>query len=326
MEYVNLGNTGTKVSRLCLGCMTYGDPGWREWVLDEEASAPFFREAVEAGINFFDTADMYSLGVSEEITGRQLLKLGNRDQFVIATKVGLKMSDDPNDIGLSRKHIMRSVDRSLKRLGTDYIDLYQIHRWDYATPIEETMEALHDVVKAGKVRHIGASSMWARQFIEAQNLAMSAGWTPFTTMQNFYNLAYREEEREMIPYCAETGVGLIPWSPMGRGLLTRRHTEQNMAETTRGQTDDLAHALFKREDDFRVANAVGDVADARGIPMAQVALAWVLSNGAVNAPIIGASKANHIADAVAALDVDLTPEELKTLESAYRPQRVRGHQ
>lgn len=328
MKYVRLGKTGLKVSRLCLGCMTYGDPtkGNHSWVLREDESMPFFKEAWEAGINFFDTADMYSLGVSEEVTGRALKQLGSRDTQVIATKVFNPMSDDRNDRGLSRKHIMKSIDGSLRRLGTDHVDLYQIHRFDYHSPIEETMEALHDCVKAGKVRYIGASSMWARQFIQMQHVAELNGWTKFVSMQNFYNAVYREEEREMIPFCQETGVGLIPWSPMGRGFLTRRHKERTIGDTARATSDPVAARVFGREEDYAVADAVGDVADARGVPMAQVALAFVLANPAITSPIIGASKPGHMADALAALSLELTEEELGIIRGAYRPNDVKGHQ
>lgn len=327
MEYVRLGQTGLKVSRLCLGCMTYGDPkrGHHPWVLDEPAARPFFREAWEAGINFYDTADMYSIGASEEITGKLLNELAPRERVVIATKVFNKMSDDPNDRGLSRKHIMASIDGSLRRLGTDHVDLYQIHRFDYETPIEETMEALNDCVKAGKVRYIGASSMWTRQFMAMQHAAERHGWTKFISMQNYYNAAYREEEREMLPLCAETGVGVIPWSPMARGFLTRRHPDRTVGDTERATSDPVAQQLFKREADFAVADAVGDVADARGLPMAQVALAWVLRNKTVTAPIIGASKPGHIADALAALELELTDEEAKQIEKAYQPTWPKGH-
>ncbi|MEC9345066.1 MAG: aldo/keto reductase [Pseudomonadota bacterium] len=325
MDYVRLGRTGLKVSRLCLGCMTYGDPGWRRWVLDEAASRPFFVEAWEAGINFFDTADMYSVGVSEEVTGRILKELAPRDSVVIATKVFNRMSDEPNDQGLSRKHIMAGVDNSLRRLGTDYIDLYQIHRFDPETPIEETMEALHDCVKAGKVRYIGASSMWARQFIAMQHTAEINGWTRFVSMQNYYNAVYREEEREVIPFCVETGVGLIPWSPMARGFLTRRHADRTLGDTARADSDEFAKALYGRDEDYAVADAVAKVADARGVPMAQVALAWVLANPAITSPIIGASKPGHLKDALAALDLKLSPEEMKAIATPYAPSRVKGH-
>jgi aryl-alcohol dehydrogenase-like predicted oxidoreductase len=328
MEYVRLGQTGLKVSQLCLGCMTYGDPskGHHSWVLGEDKALPFFREAWEAGINFFDTADMYAIGTSEEITGKAIKELAPRDQIVLATKIYNPMSKAPNDRGLSRKHIMAGVDDSLRRLGTDYIDLYQIHRFDYDTTIEETMEALHDCVKAGKVRYIGASSMWARQFIEMQHTADMNGWTRFASMQNYYNAAYREEEREMLPYCADNGVGVIPWSPMARGFLTRRPEGTSLGDTDRAKTDPVAQRIFGRQEDFDVANAVCDVAEAKGLPPAQVALAWVLKNSTISAPIIGASKAGHISDAVAALDVELTDDECKLIEKPYRVQRPKGHQ
>lgn len=327
MEYVRLGQTGLKVSQLCLGCMTYGDPdrGHHDWVLREDESKPFFREAWEAGINFYDTADMYSIGASEEVTGRALKELAPRDQVVIATKVFNPMSDAPNDRGLSRKHIMAGIDDSLRRLDTDYVDLYQIHRFDYDTPIEETMEALHDCVKAGKVRYIGASSMWARQFFEMQQVARMNGWTEFVSMQNYYNAAYREEEREVLPFCEENGLGVIPWSPMARGFLTRRPQGKSLGDTARAAGDKVGQRLFGRDEDFAVANAVCDVADARGVPAAQVALAWVMKNPAITAPIIGASKPGHIADAVAALEIELSEEECKQIESPYRPQWPKGH-
>lgn len=324
MEYVRLGSTGMKVSRICLGCMTYGTPKWREWVLDEQASRPFFKRAIELGINFFDTADMYSLGVSEEVTGRALRDLGQRDELVIATKVYQAMSDRPNDRGLSRKHIMASIDSSLRRLGTDYVDLYQIHRWDNETPIEETMEALHDVVRAGKARYIGASSMWAWQFAKAQHTAERHGWTKFVTMQNHYNLVYREEEREMIPLCVDQGVGLIPWSPLARGFLTGNRPRGADPATTRGRTDTISHAMYN-EGDYAVVERLGEIAAQRGVSNAQVALAWMLGKPAVSAPIIGASKMYQLEEAVAALDISLSDDEVAALEEPYTPHTVRGH-
>jgi aryl-alcohol dehydrogenase (NADP+) len=324
MQYVRLGTTGTVVSRICLGCMTYGTPSWREWVLDENASQPFFKRAVELGITFFDTADMYSLGVSEEVTGRALRHLTNRDEIVVATKVYQKMSDRLNDQGLSRKHIMKSIDRSLKRLGMDYVDLYQIHRWDYNTPIEETMEALHDVVKAGKARYIGASSMWAWQFAKAQHVAERHGWTKFVTMQNQYNLVYREEEREMIPLCRDQGVGIIPWSPLARGFLTGNRPRGSTGETLRGRTDTIALSYYN-DGDYTIVERVTEVARQRGVNNAQVALAWLLHKPGVTAPIVGASKMQHLDDAVAALDLQLSAEEIALLEEPYTPHPVLDH-
>lgn len=325
MEYVNLGRTGLKVSRICLGCMTYGTPAWREWVLDEATSRPFFKRAIELGINFFDTADMYSLGASEEVTGRALADLAQRDELVIATKVYQPMSDAPNDRGLSRKHIMASIDRSLRRLGTDYVDLYQIHRYDYETPLEETLEALHDVVKAGKARYIGASSMWAWQLMKALGIQERRGWARFVTMQNHYNLVYREEEREMAPLCLDQGVGLIPWSPLARGFLTGNRPRGSEAATVRGRTDAYSHAMYN-EGDYAVVERVGELAASRGVSNAQVALAWLLSKPGVSAPIIGASKLYQLEEAVAALAVRLTDDEVRLLEEPYTPHTVRGHE
>lgn len=324
MQYVNLGKTGLKVSRLCLGMMTYGSPAWRPWVLDEKQAYPFVQRALEAGINFFDTADMYSLGASEEVLGRTLQKFGaKREHVVIATKVFNPMSDDPNDRGLSRKHIMNSIDASLRRLQTDHVDLYQTHRWDYDTPIEETMEALHDVVKAGKARYIGASSMFAWQFTKAQYVADAHGWTRFVSMQNHYNLVYREEEREMIPCCIEQGVGLIPWSPTARGFLGR--TRASGDNTIRSQTDQYAHDMYYRDEDFTVAERAQEVAGERGITPTQIALAWLLNKPHISAPIIGSSKMEHLEQAIAALEIQLAPEEIARLEEPYRPHPVLGH-
>jgi aryl-alcohol dehydrogenase-like predicted oxidoreductase len=324
MEYVRLGRTGLKVSRLCLGCMTYGEPGRgaHEWTLNEEASRPMLRQAFEAGINFFDTANIYSDGTSEEILGRAIRDFSRRDEVVIATKLNGAMRTDPNAAGLSRKAVMTEVDASLKRLGTDYIDLYQIHRFDYTTPIEETLEALHDVVKAGKVRYIGASSMYAYQFCKALYLADLHGWTRFVSMQNHYNLLYREEEREMLRLCREEGIGVIPWSPLARGRLTRDFDEK----TFRTETDQYGKSLHKGlgEADRRVIDAVATVATARGVPRAQVALAWLASRPGVTAPIVGASKPAHLHDAVAALSLQLTPEEIGALEAPYIPHAVAG--
>ena len=325
MEYVRLGKTGLKVSRICLGAMTYGDPKWREWVLPEEASRPFIKRALEVGINFFDTADMYSLGKSEEILGRALKDFAPRDAVVIATKVFNRMSDEPNDRGLSRKHIMASIDRSLARLETDYVDLYQIHRFDDETPIEETLEALHDVVKAGKARYIGASSMMAWQFAKALYVADRHGWTRFVSMQNHYNIVYREEEREMLPLCLEEGIGVIPWSPLARGFLAGNRTRGDRNATTRERTDAYAHGLYYEESDYVVADRTVEVARDKGISPAQVALAWILAQPAVSSPIVGASKMDHLEQAVKALDVRLSAEDRRRLEEPYVPHRTLGH-
>jgi aryl-alcohol dehydrogenase-like predicted oxidoreductase len=322
MDYVRLGTTGLKVSRICLGMMTYGSPAWRDWVLDGPAAEPIVRRAAEQGVTFFDTADMYSVGASEEITGQLLRELfPQRDDYVLATKVYNPMGDGPNDRGLSRKHILAGIDASLRRLGTDHVDLYQIHRWDYETPIEETMEALHDVVRAGKARYLGASSMYAWQFAKAQHVAMVNGWTPFVSMQPHYNLVYREEEREMLPYCLDSGVGVIPWSPLARGLLARDRS----AGSIRSRTDTYAHQMYV-EDDYAVADAVAVVAKDRGVPPAQIALAWLLHQPAVTAPIIGASKVGQVDDAIAAVDLKLSGDELAALEAPYRPHPVLGHE
>ena len=325
MQTSNLGKTGLKVSRICLGMMTYGTSKWRDWVLDYEAAVPFVARALDAGINFFDTADVYSIGVSEEVTGRALKQLALRDKIVIATKVCNPMSADANDRGLSRKHIMQSIDASLKRLGTDYVDLYQIHRWDPNTPIEETMEALNDVVRAGKALYIGASSMYAWQFAKAQHVAERHGWSKFVSMQNHYNLVYREEEREMIPLCRDQGVGLIPWSPLARGFLAGNRTAAKQDETARSKSDDFAHSLYYKESDFRVVDAVSEVAAERGVKPAQVALAWMLQKPWISAPIIGASKMYQLDEAIGALEITLSGDEVKALESAYEPHRVLGH-
>ena len=324
MEYVRLGGTGLKVSRICLGMMTYGSPAWREWVLDGPAAEPIVRRAAEQGVTFFDTADMYSAGASEEVTGQLLRELfPQRDDYVLATKVYNPMGEGPNDRGLSRKHIMAAIDASLRRLGTDHVDLYQIHRWDHETPIEETMEALHDVVRAGKARYLGASSMYAWQFAKAQHVASVNGWTRFVSMQPHYNLAYREEEREMLPYCLDSGVGVIPWSPFARGLLARGR--EGAGQTTRARTDEYAARLYDSED-YAVADAVAAVAGKRGVPLAQIALAWLLHQPAVTAPIIGASRAAQVDDAIAAVGVRLDEEELAALGAPFRPLPVRGHQ
>jgi aryl-alcohol dehydrogenase-like predicted oxidoreductase len=324
MEYVRLGNTGLKVSRICLGCMSYGTPNDRwQWALNEEQSRPFFKQALELGINFFDTANVYSTGMSEEITGRALRDFAQRDEVVIATKVHGAMGPGPNDHGLSRKHILSSIDASLKRLGVEYVDLYQIHRWDYETPIEETMEALHDVVRMGKARYIGASSMYAWQFAKALYTSDLHGWTRFISMQPHYNLIYREEEREMLPLCLDQKIGVIPWSPLARGLLTGNRVKDG-GETARARTDAFAKRLYTRQDDFAIATRVGEVAKARGLPDAQVALAWMLSKPVITAPIIGATKPGHIPDAVAAVSVKLSEDEIRRLEEGYQPHPVLG--
>ncbi|HEX6771730.1 MAG TPA: aldo/keto reductase [Acidobacteriaceae bacterium] len=327
MEYVNLGSTGTKVSRICLGTMTYGSKQWRQWVLEEEESLPFFRRALEAGINFFDTADMYSVGRSEEITGRALKQLGpGRYKLVIATKVFNKMSEDPNDRGLSRKHILHSIDASLRRLGTDYVDLYQIHRFDPETPIEETLEALDAVVREGKALYIGASSMYAWQFLKMLEFSRQNGLARFITMQNHYNLVYREEEREMIPLCRAEKIGLLPWSPLARGFLTgNRRRGEGVGGTLRAKTDEYAHGLYYKDSDYDVVDRVTEIAGARGVNNAQVALAWVLAQHGVTSPIVGASKLEHLDDALKALELKLTPEEIRQLEERYDPHAVLGH-
>ncbi len=326
MEYVNLGHTGLKVSPICLGMMTYGTPAWREWVLDEQQSRPFVQRALELGINFFDTADMYSRGVSEEVTGRALRDFARRDEVVLATKVYFPVSEGPNARGLSRKHIMEAIDASLRRLGTEYVDLYQIHRWDDETPIEETMEALHDVVRAGKARYIGASSMYAWQFAKAQYTADLHGWTRFVSMQNHYNLVYREEEREMLPFCIDQGVGVIPWSPLARGFLAGNRPRGAQGETPRARTDGFAHEMYYRDDDFDVVDRLKEVAAGKeGAKPAQVALAWLLHRPGITAPIIGASKMSHLEEAVAAAEIKLTAEEMRLLEEPYRPHPILGH-
>ncbi|NGO42528.1 aldo/keto reductase [Streptomyces ureilyticus] len=325
MKYTRLGLTGLKVSRVCLGMMSYGDPAQRAWFLDEEAAEPIVRRAAEAGVTFFDTADMYSRGVSEEITGRLLDKLfPHRDDYVLATKIYFPMGSGPNDSGLSRKHILSGIDASLRRLGTDHVDLYQIHRWDYETPIEETMEALHDVVRSGKARYIGASSMFAWQFAKAQHVAETHGWTKFVSMQNHYNLAYREEEREMIPLCLDQQVGCIPWSPLARGLLAGSRERGGKQLTVRSGSDQYAEELYG-DADFDVVDAVRELAAERGLPPAQIALAWLLGKPAISAPVVGATKLNHLDDAVAAVEVSLSEEEIARLETPYQPHRVLGH-
>jgi aryl-alcohol dehydrogenase (NADP+) len=325
MQYVSLGRTGLKVSRICLGMMTYGTPKWRPWVLDEETSRPFIKRALELGINFFDTADMYSLGVSEEVTGRALKDFAQRDKVVLASKVFFPMSDDPNDRGLSRKHIMSAAEHSLRRLGTDYIDLYQIHRWDPSTPIEETLSALDDLVRQGKVRYIGASSMMAWQFAKALYLADRLGYSRFVSMQNHYNLVYREEEREMLPLCRAEGIGVIPWSPLARGFLAGNRRTTTDSDTERGRTDTYAHDLYYAPGDFTVADRVAEVAAQRGVKPSQIALAWILRQPGITSPIIGASKLYQLDDAVAGLEITLSDEEARRLEEPYVPHRVLGH-
>ncbi|MCL6604802.1 MAG: aldo/keto reductase [Paenibacillus sp.] len=324
MKYAKLGASGLEVSRLCLGCMSYGIPdrGSHSWTINEEESRPFIKKALELGINFFDTANIYSDGTSEEIVGRALRDFAQRDEVVIATKVHGRMRPGPNGGGLSRKVIMTEIDHSLKRLGTDYVDLYQIHRWDPQTPIEETLEALHDVVKSGKARYIGASSMYAWQFLKALNTSKQHGWTRFISMQNYLNLLYREEEREMLPLCTEEGIGVIPWSPLARGRLTRDWEESSL----RSETDQFAKQLYTQTEDADriVALRVKQIAEERGIPRAQVALAWVLQKQPVTAPIIGATKMHHLEDAAAAVSIQLSPEELQRLEEPYVPHPVLG--
>jgi aryl-alcohol dehydrogenase (NADP+) len=325
MDFVRLGHTGLKVSRLCLGCMTYGSSKWRPWVFDEDASLPFFKRAIEAGINFFDTADVYSQGESERVTGKALKEFAKRHEVVIATKVNGPMGGDPNNRGLSRKHILDGIDRSLVRLGVDYVDLYQIHRFDYDTPVEETLEALNDVVRAGKARYIGASSMYGWQFMKMLSVSQDRGWTPFVSMQPQYNLVYREEEREMLPLCADQGVGVIPWSPLARGFLAGGRGSPGEGNTERARTDEFAPRLYYREPDYKVLEALETVARARGVPNMQIALAWVLKNPAITSPIIGTSKAHHLDDALAALKIILTDDEVKALEAPYKPKPVLDH-
>ena len=326
MQYVNLGKTGMKVSRLCLGMMSYGSKQWRTWILEEEESKPFIKRALDAGINFFDTADVYSLGESERVTGNILKQFGvKRENIVVATKVNGQMSDDINDKGLSRKHILDSIDKSLQRLQMDYVDLYQIHRWDYETPIEETMEALNDVVRAGKARYIGASSMFAWQFAKSLHVSESNGWTKFISMQNHYNLVYREEEREMIPLCQEQGIGLIPWSPMARGFFAGDRKRGGGGKTERSNSDPFAKGLYFREEDFSVADCAAEVAKQRGVTASQIALAWVLNKPHIHSPIIGATKMEHLDQAIAALEINLSEDEVKRLEEPYKPHPVLGH-
>jgi 1-deoxyxylulose-5-phosphate synthase len=325
MDQVRLGATGLHVSRVCLGMMSYGNDSDRPWVLDEAAAEPIIRRAVEGGITFFDTADVYSAGASEVATGRLVPKYLGRDEVVIATKVNGQMTPGPNGRGLSRKHVMSAIDASLQRLGMDYVDLYQIHRWDPHTPIEETMEALHDVVRAGKARYIGASSMFAWQFAKAQHVAERNGWTQFVSMQNHYNLIYREEEREMIPQCLDQGVGVIPWSPLARGFLAGSRTREGERRTRRAETDPLQDEWYGRPEDFDGVDRLVEVAAERGVPPAQVALAWLLHKPGVTAPIVGATKLEHLEDALAAAGLGLAPDEIARLEEPYAPQPVLGH-
>ncbi|NDJ11014.1 MAG: aldo/keto reductase [Acidobacteriia bacterium] len=326
MQYTCLGNTGLKVSRLCLGMMTYGSKQWRPWVLDEEESLPFIREALEVGINFFDTADMYSLGRSEEILGQAMKEFGpGRDRVVIATKVFNEMNSDPNGRGLSRKHIMHSIDESLKRLKTDYVDLYQIHRFDYQTPIEETLSALHDVVKAGKALYIGASAMYAWQFMKMLGTSDRLGLTRFVSMQNCYNLLYREEEREMLPLCREEGIGVIPFSPLARGFIAGNRNREKSGDTLRAQSDDLSRSYFFTEQDFALVDRITEVAERLGTSNARLAMAWVLQQPGITSPIIGATKPHHISDAVAALELKLDESDLQSLTDPYKPRPIMAH-
>ncbi|MEI9888925.1 MAG: aldo/keto reductase [Rhizomicrobium sp.] len=327
METTRLGTTGLKVSRICLGTMTYGSPNWRDWVLGEEESRPFIKRALEAGINFFDTADVYSIGRSEEVVGKALKDFAKRDDIVLATKVCGAMSDDVNDRGLSRKHILASIDASLRRLGTDFVDLYQIHRFDPTTPVEETVEALHDVVKSGKARYIGASSMYAWQFAKYLHTQEKTGAARFVSMQNFYNLVYREEEREMLPLCRDAGIGVIPWSPLARGFLAGNRARDGEAQTTRAKSDAtiISPSAFL-ESDYVIRDRVNDLAKEKGVSAAQIALAWLLHQPVVSAPIVGASKMKHLDDAIAAVSVKLTADEVKALAQGYQTRRIIGHQ
>jgi aryl-alcohol dehydrogenase (NADP+) len=323
VEYVNLGKSGLKVSRVCLGMMSFGSKAWRDWILTEEEARPIIRRAIELGITFFDTANVYSHGVCEEITGRALKEFfRDRDEYVVATKVHGAMGEKPTQRGLSRKHILDSIDASLRRLGLDYVDLYQIHRWDHATPVEETLEALTDVVRAGKARYLGASSMYAWQFAKALFSADRHGWTRFVSMQNHYNLVYREEEREMLPLCLDQGIGVIPWSPLAKGFLIGNRTQDKKGETARSTTDTIAHNLYYREIDFAIAARVGELAGRLGHSRAQVSLAWLLQKPAVTSPIIGATRVQHLEDNVGALGVKLRQEDVAFLEEPYQPRRV----
>ena len=324
MQYVRLGNTGMKVSRLCFGTMTYGTSRWRPWILDEAEALPFYRRALELGINFFDTADMYSLGASEEVTGRALAEYARRDEVVITTKVYNPMSDDPNAWGLSRKHILDSIDASLRRLGTDYVDVYMIHRWDYETPIEETLEALNDVVRAGKARYIGASSMFAWQLAKALYTSDARGYSRFVTMQNHYNLLYREEEREMIPLCLDAKIGVLPWSPLARGLLAGKRAGVRDGETTRARSDDNT-AEWYSDANFDITARLAERASELGYKPAQVAIAWLLHKPAVTAPVIGATKLQHLDDLARAVEAELSESDIAYLEEPYMPRNIQGH-
>lgn len=326
MEYMNLGRTGLQVSRICLGCMSFGSKQWREWVVEEADARPIIKKALELGINFFDTANMYSVGVSEEIVGRALRDYVSRDEVVLATKVYFPMNELPNQGGLSRKHIMSAIDASLKRLGTDYVDLYQIHRWDYNTPIEETLEALDDLVRMGKVRYLGASSMFAWQFARALYTAKANNWTRFVTMQNHYNLIYREEEREMIPLCQAEGVGVIPWSPLARGFLAGNRGKDGSGETLRAKTDEYSKRIYSYTPaDMTIAERVQELAQKHEVKASQIALAWMLSKPGIVAPIIGTSKVAQLEDVVAAITLKLTADEVKYLEAPYQPHAISGH-
>jgi aryl-alcohol dehydrogenase (NADP+) len=325
MEFINLGSTGLKVSRICLGMMTYGTSEWRDWVLDEDESRPFIQRALELGVNFFDTADMYSLGVSEEVTGRALRDFARREEVIIATKTYWPLGDAPNDSGLSRKHIMDAIDASLRRLGTDYVDLYYIHRWDYETPIEETLEALNDLVRMGKVRYLGASSMFAWQFCKSLYLSDLHGWSRFVAMQNHYNLIYREEEREMNPLCLSEGVGILPWSPLARGFLAGNRKPEVYGDTTRAKSDGLAHKFYYQETDFEIVDRAQQLAERRGATPAQIALAWILHKPGVVAPIVGASKMHHLEEAIASTEIELSEDEMTLLEEPYMPKSILGH-
>lgn len=326
MEYTNLGKSGLKVSRICLGCMTFGSKKWREWVIEEKESRPVIQKALELGINFFDTANMYSLGVSEEILGRALKDFANRDEVVIATKVYFPMNDKPNMGGLSRKHVLSQIDDSLKRLGTDYVDLYQIHRLDYSTPFEETLEALHDLVRVGKVRYLGASSMFAWQFAKMLYLADLHGWTRFISMQNHYNLIYREEEREMLPLCRDQGIAVIPWSPVARGFLAGNRQREGEGETLRAKTDDYARKLYYTDQDFVIADRVVELAKRKNVQPIQIALAWVLHQPGITSPIVGTGKIEHLEQMAAALAIKLSDDDRKFLEEPYSPRPVLGHE
>ncbi len=326
IQYGNLGASGLKVSKICLGAMSFGSPEWQAWTIPEDASHAIVRRALELGINFFDTADVYSSGLSEEILGRAIAEFAKRDQVVLATKVNGPMGTGPNDRGLSRKHILDAVHASLRRLGTDYIDLYQIHRWDYGVPIEETLETLNDLVRAGKVLYLGASSMYAWEFSRALHVAERHGWARFIAMQNHYNLVYREEEREMLPLCRHEGVAVLPWSPLARGLLAGKGTGRGRTETIRTKTDDYSKRLYSQPDDLLVADRVTEVARNRGIAPAQIALAWLLSRPGVTAPVLGATRVEHVDQAVASLSVTLDPEEIRKLEADYKPHPILGHE